>query len=109
MNPDIIGVIVAIIVGFLIALTNYSISKKVLLKAPEKFSIVTVVRQVLQIGFLVIVYFIGDKIQAVNTIALLVGAVFGMTLPMIYFTKKLLSINQSSDKKESGKEDDVNG
>ncbi len=109
MNLNIIGVVAAIIAGFLIAFTNFILSKKVLLKAPEKFSLVTVVRQVLQIGFLVIVYFIGDKIQEVNTIALLVGAVFGMTLPMIYFTKKLLSLNQSSNKKEPEKEDDVNG
>jgi ABC-type maltose transport system permease subunit len=109
MNSNIIGVVVAIIVGFLIALINYFLSKMVLLKAPEKYSLVTVVRQVLQICFLVIVYFIGDKIQEVNTIALLVGAVLGMTLPMICFTKKLLSLNQNLNKKEPGKEDDVNG
>ncbi len=109
MSPDIIGVAAATAVGFLVASANYFLSKKVLLRMPEKFSLVTVARQVLQIGFLVIVYFIGDNIEAVNTVALLVGAVFGMTLPMIYFTKKLLSINQTAAKKDSGKEEDVNG
>lgn len=109
MNPDIIGVIVAIIVGFLIAFTNYILSKMVLLKAPEKYSLITVVRQIFQIGFLVLVYFIGDKIQTVNTIYLLVGAVVGVTVPMIYFTKKLLLLNQSFNKKGIGKADDVNG
>lgn len=106
MYADIIGVSVAIIVGFLVALTNFFLSKTVLTKAPEKYSLITVVRQVLQIGFLVVVYFIGEKIQEVNTIYLLVGAVVGMTVPMIYFTKKLLSVNGSLNKK---KEDDVNG
>ncbi len=106
MYADIIGVSVAIIVGFLVALTNFFLSKTVLTKAPEKYSLITVVRQVLQIGFLVVVYFIGEKIQEVNTIYLLVGAVVGMTVPMIYFTKKLLSVNGRLNKK---KEDDVNG
>ena len=106
MYADIIGVSVAIIVGFLVALTNFFLSKTVLTKAPEKYSLITVVRQVLQIGFLVVVYFIGEKIQEVNTIYLLVGVVVGMTVPMIYFTKKLLSVNGRLNKK---KEDDVNG
>ncbi len=109
MNANIIGVAVAIIVGFLVALVNFLLSKTVLEKAPEKYSLITVVRQVLQIGFLVVVYFVGDKIETVNTIYLLVGAVLGMTIPMIYFTKKLLSLNQNINKKEPEKEDDVNG
>ncbi len=109
MNPNVIGFVVAIIVGFLVALTNYFLSKTVLIKAPEKYSLITVVRQVLQIGFLVIVYFIGEKIQEVNTMYLLVGSVVGMTVPMIYFTKKLLSLNGALNKKSIDKEDDVNG
>ncbi len=109
MNANIIGAVAATLVGFLIAFINYFFSKMVLLKAPDKFSLVTVARQVLQVGFLVIVYFIGTKIQEVNTIYLLVGAVLGMTVPMIYFTKKLLSINGSFNKKRERKEDDVNG
>lgn len=109
MNANIIGVAVAIIIGFLVAFINYFLSKTVLEKASEKYSLITVVRQVLQIGFLVIVYFVGDKIEAVNTIYLLVGAVVGMTIPMICFTRKLLSINQNISKKESRREDDVNG
>ena len=95
MNANIIGVVVATLIGFLVAFINYFFSRMVLLKMPEKFSLVTVARQILQVGFLVAVYFIGDKIQAVNTVYLLVGAAFGMTVPMIYFTKKLLFLNQS--------------
>ena len=109
MGTNIIGVVVAVVCGFLIAFVNYILSKAILTKAPEKFSLITVVRQVFQIGFLVTVYFIGDKIQSVNTIHLLVGAVVGMTAPMIYFTRKLISLNQSINKKESEKEGDANG
>lgn len=109
MNADIIGGIVAIFCGFLVALVNYALSKSMLTKAPEKYSLVTVARQVLQIGFLVFVYFIGDKIEVVDTMYLLVGAVLGMTLPMIYFTKKLLSLNGASNEKSVRKEDEMNG
>ena len=109
MNVDIIGSIVALISGFLVALINYILSKTVLTKTPEKYSLATVVRQVFQVCFLVAVYFIGDKIQAVNTVYLLVGAAFGMTVPMIYVTKKLLFLNQSTNRKEKEMDGDVHG
>ena len=109
MNTNIIGVVLAVVCGFLVAFLNYILSKIILTKAPEKYSLITVVRQVFQIGFLVAVYFIGDKIQSVNTIHLLVGAVVGMTAPMIYFTRKLLMLNQAANKKEPEKEGDANG
>ena len=109
MNTNIIGVAAVVVCGFFVAFVNYILSKTVLAKAPEKYSLVTVVRQILQIGFLVAVYFIGDKIQSVNTIYLLIGAVVGMTAPMIFFTRKLLVLNQNANKKEPEKEGDANG
>ena len=75
----------------------------------KKFEeIVTVVRQALQIGFLVAVYLVGTRIDSVEITYLLVGAVVGMTLPMLYFTKKLLKVNEkaSEAKKEKEAEDD---
>ncbi len=107
MKPNIIGVLIVATVGFLIAFVNYLFSKSVLKKAPEKYALITVVRQVLQIGFLIIVYLVGTKTQLADVVYLLVGAVLGMTVPMFYFTKKLLSFNETFNKKE--KEDDVNG
>ena len=106
---NIIGAAVAVLCGFLVALVNYILSKTILAKAPEKFSFVTVVRQVIQIGFLVAVYFIGEKIPDVNIMYLLVGAVVGMTAPMVIFTRKLISLNQTINKKEPEKEGDANG
>lgn len=106
MNHSIIGAVIAAIIGLLVAFINYVISKKVLIKAPEKFSLITVVRQILQIGFLAVAYFIGTKIQSVDPVYLMVGAVLGMTLPMIYFTKKLLAVNESRVKE---KEEETDG
>ena len=106
MNHSIIGAVAAAIIGLFVAFINYFISKKVLIKAPEKFSLITVVRQILQIGFLAAAYFIGTKIQSVNPVYLMVGAVLGMTLPMIYFTKKLLVVNEARVKE---KEEETDG
>ena len=109
MNHNIIGAIVAAIAGVVIALINYIFSKKVLINAPEKYSLITVVRQILQVGFLVVVYFTGTKTQLADPIYLLIGAVLGMTVPMIYFTKKLLLINEAEAKAKNKKEDEADG
>lgn len=109
MNPDIIGAVITAIIGTLIAFVNYVFSKRVLTKAPEKYSFTTVVRQVLQIGFLALVYFAGTKLTDADPVYLLVGAVLGLTLPMFYFTKKLLSLNETMTSKEKGKEDTEDG
>lgn len=109
MLLDIIGAVVAATVGFLIAFINYIFSKKVILKTPEKYFVTSVVRQALQIGFLVVVYFVGSKIQSVDIIYLLVGAVVGMTIPMFFFTKKILALNESLKQRKTEKEDEANG
>ena len=83
-------------------------SKTVLEKMPDKYSFVTVIRQVFQIGFLALVYFIGERIDNVNLVYLLVGAVIGMTVPMLFFTKKLLSVNSDFSKTQT-REGDENG
>ena len=109
MNCNIIGAAATLALGAVIAFVNYSFSKKVLIKAPEKYSLVTVVRQVLQIGFLALVYLIGTKTQLADPMYLLVGAVLGMTVPMFFFTKKLLVINGSAVSSKKEKEADTDG
>lgn len=109
MLQDIIGAVVAAIAGFLIAFVNYTFSKKILIKAPEKFTMSTMARQVIQVLFLVLVYFIGTKTEIASVTYLLVGAVAGMTIPMIFFTKKLLSFNKTTDTKKSEKEVETDG
>ena len=104
MERNIISAALAASVGFFVAFINYCLSKHVLVKAPEKYSFVTVVRQVIQIGFLAAVYFIGKNLQSADLTYLLVGAVVGMTLPMIYFTKKLLAVNENASGKSNGNE-----
>lgn len=111
MNHDIIGAVMAAIMGAFIAFVNYLLSKKAIVRAPEKYALITVARQILQIGFLAAAYFVGTKTQLANPTYLLIGAALGMTLPMLFFTKKLLAVNESrvSDAKEKEKEDETDG
>lgn len=74
MSYNIIGAVTAAVAGVLIAFVNYVFSKKVLIKAPEKYSLITVARQILQVGFLVIVYFVGEKTQLADPVYLLAEA-----------------------------------
>ena len=109
MNNNIIGAVAAAVIGILIALANYLISKNVLEKAPDRYSVITIARQVLQVGYLVAVYFIADKTGFADPAFMLIGAVLGMTLPMFAFTKKLLAVNEAASKKSKGKEDETDG
>lgn len=104
MKYEIVGAAIAASVGFAIAYINYVISKSVLEKSPQKYSFTTVLRQIIQIGYLAAVYFIGEK-TGIDVIYLLIGAVLGITLPMFYFTKKLVNFNEAFYKTEKGKEE----
>lgn len=108
MNYNIIGAAVAALIGALVAFVNFLISKNILIKHPEKYAFTTVFRQIIQVVFLVIVYFVCNKTE-LDLLYLLTGAVLGMTLPMLYFTKKLVSVNEAVNKKTTVKEDDPDG
>ena len=109
MSHNIIGAAIAFFSGFLIAFINFLFSKKVLIKVPEKFSLVTVARQIIQVGFLALVYFVGTKTQFAEPAYLLVSAVIGLTVPMFFFTKKLLVINKAAVANKNEKEADTDG
>lgn len=108
MAHNIIGAVICALAGFLIAYVNYLLSKKILKKYPEKFALATVARQVIQVGYLAAVYFIGAEFTD-SILYLLVGAAVGMTVPMLFFTKKLVTFNESLALKSKNGEEDENG
>ena len=108
MAQNIIGAVICALAGFLVAYINYALSRKILETHPEKFALATVARQVVQVGYLIAVYFIGSKLS-VSLVFLLVGAVIGMTVPMFFFTKKLLTVNESFGRKNKNGAEDENG
>lgn len=107
MLPDIIGTAVSAMLGVGVAYLNFCISKYMLRACPDKFAYSTVIRTLICVIFLALVYFIGS-LTPCNITLLLVGAVFGTTLPTLLFTKSLLNYSKalsSQDKKSEKKED----
>lgn len=80
--------------GALISLLNYNLSKYLLKHKPGLYTIFSVVRQLLNIGYLIILYFVAPIIS-IDSLPLLVGGVLGVTLPTIFFTFKLVKLSSS--------------
>ncbi len=90
---DILGAVITFALGVGIATLNYCISKYFLVKNPDKFAMTTVVKQIFNVGYLVVVYMLGDFLPF-KLSYLLIGAVLGITLPMFIYTRKLLQLNE---------------
>ena len=108
MAHNIIGAVICALAGLLIAYANYLLSRKILQVSPSKFALVTVARQIIQVGYLAAVYFIGADLE-VSLAFLLTGAVVGMTVPMLFFTKRLVAFNEGLAEKTKNGEEDENG
>lgn len=98
----------AFAVGTLVCLLNYFISRGVMLKNPSNYALCTVIRQILSVGLLIACYVIGQKTE-LNTVALLVGAALGVTLPSFYFTHKLLELNKNIKENKDRKDGESDG
>lgn len=108
MNENIVGAIITFALGVVVSYLSFLISKAILTKQPGKFAFSTVLRQMVQIFYLVAVYFISKHVPW-DTWYMLIGAVLGVTIPMIYFTSKLLQINKNINTKDNKKEGEDNG
>ena len=108
MNENIVGAIFSFALGVVVAFLNFLLSKAILTKQPEKYAFSTIVRQATQVLYLVAVFFISDYTPW-DSWYMLIGAVLGVSVPMIYFTHKLLQLNQSAPRKDNKKEGEDNG
>ena len=93
MLENIIALVICFVLGVGISALNYMISKKVLLKHANKYQFVTIVRQIIQVTFLVALYAAGVLLD-INAVYTLVGGALGNTISMFFFTKRLLDINR---------------
>ena len=109
MLPNIIGAVIAAAAGLLVCVANYTISKKILAKSPSQYSFTILIHQILHVGFLAAVYLIAAAIEAIDVAYPLVGAVLGTTVPMFFFTKKLLALNNTIKTEKPEQEDDADG
>ena len=96
---NITGAALAFCAGALIAWLSYLASRYVLQKRPSRYPAVQAVKQPLQIVFLVLLFAFGDKTPW-DRAWLLAGGCLGLTLPMFWFTYRLVKLNDSMHRKE---------
>ncbi len=107
------GVLFSLFGGCLISFLNYLLSRYILIKKEKFFSAFGIIRQIFNVGYLVILYFIAPKTPW-DLFYLLIGGALGITLPMFYFTAKLVKLseklkNKPSDTVAQGEEGEKNG
>lgn len=99
MPNEIIASFAALLGGALIAFINYLISRCVLMKRAGLFSSVSLMHQILNVGYIVALYCIAVK-TGTNLIYMLVGGALGVTLPMLLFIPKLIKLTKSNVSKD---------
>jgi len=99
MNNNWLGAILTFCVGVAIAAGSYAFSRYVLKRKAKQYAILQIVRQWVQIAYLVVLFLVGKHLPW-DTSWLLVGGCLGITLPMFWFTYRLVKLNDSLDRKE---------
>lgn len=103
MYANIFGAILAFGIGVLIAAINYAFSRHILMKHLAQYAIMQIVRQWIQIAYLIVLYVAG-KYTPWDRTWLLAGGCLGVTLPMFWFTYRLVKLNDSLSGKEENKD-----
>lgn len=99
IDNNFLGAGIACLGGAGIAAINYAVARFILKKYPEQYAAGQLIRQVLQIGYLLLLYFAGAALPW-DRVWLLVGGALGLTLLMPFFTYRLVRMNGAG--KEEG-------
>ena len=102
MDAPIIGGLLAFLGGACISVLNYVINLRTLKRKPSALASVAVLRQLLSVGYLAAVFFLGGVLPWDRT-PLLLGAALGLTLPAILLSLRLAKQNDamSAEKKKA--------
>ena len=99
IGTNLFGAALAFAAGAAVAAVNYVFSRYLLTARPSLYVGMQAVRQVVQIAYLVVLLLFG-KHTPWDTVWLLAGGALGVTLPMFYFTYRLVRLNDSLHGKE---------
>ncbi len=97
MASPLIGALLAFLGGGAISVLNYRINLRMLKKNPAALSSMSVVRQVLNVGYLAAVFFL-TRVLPWGAAPLLLGAAAGLTLPAIALALRLAKLNDALPK-----------
>lgn len=96
--------IAAFALGALLAFVGFLIAKKTILKENGNLPAVSVIRQLLNVAYLVVLFFVAQK-TGWDLYALLIGGALGVTVPSFLLTARLVR-HIHNEKTPEEKEDD---
>lgn len=108
MESDFFGAALAFIVGVIICFGNFKLSEYFLKSRQDKYSYVSVIRQIVQVAYILVLFFTA-KYTPWDRTYILIGGVLGITLPMFFFTYRLLKTNNSVNPRQEEKTDTKEG
>ena len=114
MTSPVVGGLLAFAGGCAVSVLNFFINRRTLEKKPSALASMSMARQLLSIGYLVLVFLLA-KVLPWDHMPLLLGAAIGLTIPSILLALRLAKINDALSKankprpEEAGKGDDSHG
>ncbi len=108
MDNNIVGAVAVFLLGAAISFINYKLTELIMKKYPGRFSFLSIVRSLIQAGFFLLVFAAAPYTPWDRTY-LLVGTALGITIPMAFFTFRLLKKPYPTDIKKEEKEDISDG
>lgn len=103
MQSPIVGAVLTFLGGAGIALLNARLSSKAAEKGAAEFSRLSRLRQIFNIGYIVLVFLL-SRVLPWDMMPLLIGAALGLTIPSFYFTWRLIKENEAKRKAAQEKE-----
>ena len=95
----------ALLGGAVLAVAEYFLAKWVLKHHAQHYAAVSVIRQLLNVGYLAALFFLGRG-DTQGLVPLLVGGALGLTVPAAFLTAALLkSVPQNDEKKGDDRND----
>ncbi len=104
MENAFVGGALAFAAGAVIAVSNYLITQKILKSKNGSLGAVSIIRQTVNIGYFVLLYFLAEYLPW-DTFPLLIGGALGITLPMLILTPMLMKKAQSANRSEKDREE----
>ncbi len=104
IEHSIFGALATFVGGVLLATAGYAFSRYLLQRHANYYAVGQVVKQLVQIGYVLAVYALAGYTPW-DGMWMLLGGCLGITLPMLWFTYRLVKLNDSSQ----GKEDERDG
>ena len=100
MNHPVLCAALAALGGAIIALVNAFLTKRTAEKKPDSIGSIFMVRQLLNVGYLAVIYFLSRRWEG-SLMPLLIGAALGLTVPSFLFAFRLSRQKSSAPKKNN--------